>query len=297
MKQLISAALATILASGAANAQTMPEKAYRIETVEIERGEMDCMIFGDGPKSMVIFPGLSLKSVLISSEVIERAYRHKIQGYTVYLLDRLKDMPDGYTLEMMGEDSAEAMEKLGLKSVSAIGYSQGGMILMHLMIHHPELIGRALLGSTAARPSAISKRTTARWISIAEKGNAEALVTDMFKTIYSAPFFKKNETAVKAIARMVSPNDLRRFIIGTSACTSFNLYDELDRVKCPVLVIGSNNDNTLGGASSREIAERLGCELYMYDGYGHSVYDEAPDYKDRMFRFFNEELPTCSDNR
>lgn len=35
----------------------------------------------------------------------------------------------------------------------------------------------------------------------------------------------------------------------------------------------------------------------MPDGYGHSVYNEAPDYKDRMFRFFNEELPTYSDNR
>ncbi len=251
MKQLILTAVATILASGAAHAQTMTEKAYR----------------------------------------------QHIRGYTVYLLDRIKDMPDGYTLERMGEDSAEAMVKLGLKGVCATGYSQGGMILMHLMIHHPELIGRGLLGSTAARPSAICNRTTRRWISLAEKGDTEALVSDMFKTIYSASFFKKNEDSIRPIARMLTRDDLRHFITGVKACLDYNLYDDLDRIKCPVLVIGSNNDNTLGGASSLEIAERLGCDFYMYDGYGHSVFDEAPDYKDRMFRFFNEGRSTCPDNR
>ena len=38
-----------------------------------------------------------------------------------------------------------------------------------------------------------------------------------------------------------------------------------------------------------EIAEKLGCPIYLYGGeYGHCVFDEAPDYKQRMYHFFKE---------
>ena len=72
------------------------------------------------------------------------------------------------------------------------------------------------------------------------------------------------------------------------ACVGYDIYAELDRISCPVLVIGDKDDKVLGGAASVEIAEKLGCELYMYDGYGHAVYDEAPDYKQRLMDFFSE---------
>ena len=39
---------------------------------------------------------------------------------------------------------------------------------------------------------------------------------------------------------------------------------------------------------SQEIADKLNCEIYLYDtNYGHGVYDEAADYKQRYLDFFN----------
>ena len=40
--------------------------------------------------------------------------------------------------------------------------------------------------------------------------------------------------------------------------------------------------------SPREIADLLGCELHIYEDYGHAVYDEAPDYKERILEFFHK---------
>ena len=38
-----------------------------------------------------------------------------------------------------------------------------------------------------------------------------------------------------------------------------------------------------------EIAEKLNCPLYLYgEEYGHCVFDEAPDYKQRIYDFFTE---------
>jgi hypothetical protein len=53
------------------------------------------------------------------------------------------------------------------------------------------------------------------------------------------------------------------------------------------LALGSEGDRVTTPEGSRQIAEKLGCAIYLYDSsYGHAVYDEAPDYKERILAFF-----------
>ena len=54
-----------------------------------------------------------------------------------------------------------------------------------------------------------------------------------------------------------------------------------------MLVLGGRQDKVLTGAASEEIAAKLGCEIYMYDGLGHSAYEEAGDFNDRVAAFFD----------
>ena len=35
------------------------------------------------------------------------------------------------------------------------------------------------------------------------------------------------------------------------------------------------------------MAEKLNCEYYIYEGYGHGVFDEAPDYRSRTKEFID----------
>ena len=59
-------------------------------------------------------------------------------------------------------------------------------------------------------------------------------------------------------------------------------------ITCPVFVLGAGEDQVVGVQASRDIAEKLGCEIYVYEGYGHGVYDEAPDYLSRIQSFLKE---------
>ena len=52
------------------------------------------------------------------------------------------------------------------------------------------------------------------------------------------------------------------------------------------MVIGGKQDKVVGGTASEEIAEKLGCEYYMYEELGHTVYEEASDFNKRVFEFF-----------
>jgi len=64
-------------------------------------------------------------------------------------------------------------------------------------------------------------------------------------------------------------------------------YEKLEKITCPTLVIGGRQDKIVSGAASEELAARIPkCELYMYENYGHGLYEEAKDFVPRVLTFF-----------
>jgi pimeloyl-ACP methyl ester carboxylesterase len=56
-----------------------------------------------------------------------------------------------------------------------------------------------------------------------------------------------------------------------------------------VLVLGGSQDKVTTGEASVEIAEKLGCEIYMYENFGHAAYEEAKDFNRRVYDFLNKD--------
>ena len=49
--------------------------------------------------------------------------------------------------------------------------------------------------------------------------------------------------------------------------------------------MGGKKDKVVTGEASVEIAEKLGCEIHMYDDLGHASYEEAKDFNKRVYDF------------
>ena len=81
------------------------------------------------------------------------------------------------------------------------------------------------------------------------------------------------------------PKDVQRFIALAKSCLTCNAYKELDKIKCPVFVIGGQQDQVVTGPASEEIAEKLKCKIYMYENLGHAAYEEAKDFNNRVYQF------------
>ena len=81
------------------------------------------------------------------------------------------------------------------------------------------------------------------------------------------------------------PKDVQRFVRLAKACLTCNSFDELNRISCPVLVMGAKQDQIVTGAASEEIAEKLGCKIHMYDNLGHAAYEEAKDFNQIILDF------------
>lgn len=261
-----------------------------VKTVSTSDVTMDYVVFGSGEKAFVILPGLSIHSVMGSAEAIAAAYQSFAEEYTVYVFDRAKDLKEGYTVRDMAEDTAKAMEALHIEDADIFGASQGGMMAQYLAIDHPALVHKLILGSTLAKPNDTFLQVVDAWVSLAEVRDEEGLLASFVDEIYGKVTLEAYRDYLITSNRGITEEEYQRFIILASACKTFDCYDALSSIQCPVLVLGSAGDRVVTAEGSREIAEVLNCTLYLYDAqYGHGVYDEAPDYKQRCLDFLKSD--------
>ena len=265
---------------------TINTNSFEIIAIDGNDWTMECVKFGSGKRSFVIIPGISMKPIKNSAGAIANAYKSFCSNYTVYVFDRRTNMQPGYSVREMARDTAFAMDRFGIKDADIFGASQGGMIAQYIAIDYPSLVHKLVLGSTISRQNKTSLSTFSCWIKFAKEKDFCAINHDMFQKIYSDEFLEKYKSVIPILEKDGSPEECERFEILSKAVLDFDCYDEAKKIKCPVLVLGAKNDKVLSGKGSTEIAEKLGCEIYMYENFGHAVYDEAPDYKERMINFF-----------
>lgn len=254
-------------------------------TIEKDGTDLDCAVFGTGGKTLILIPGLSLQRVKNAAFPLAYMYRIFAKEYTVYVIDKKAAVPKGYTIRDMADDVAFVMERLRLRTADVFGVSQGGMIAQHLAICYPHLVRKLVLGVTASRPNGIMQAAINSWIKMAEQRDYEAIVLDMFEKMYSEAYIKKYRWLFPILSKVGKPKDFSRFIALAKACLTCNSYPELHKITCPVFVIGGKQDLVVTGRASEEIAEKLNCNIYMYDALGHAAYEEASDYNDRIYRF------------
>ena len=248
--------------------------------------KMKHIVFGSGTKNFVILPGLSVHSVMGLADAIAEAYKDFCEEYTVYVFDRAENIREGYTVRNMAEDTAAAMRELNIGNADVFGASQGGMIAMYLAIDHPQMVNRLILGSTLAKPNGTFNHVIDEWIRLARAKDELGLLESFADNVYSESTLKAYRETLISSNLGISDEEYRRFIILAEACKTFDCYGELSSIQCPVLVIGAEGDRVVTAEGSKQIAEALGCESYIYDGsYGHGVYDEAADYRRRCLDF------------
>ncbi|MBQ4243568.1 MAG: alpha/beta hydrolase [Clostridia bacterium] len=261
-----------------------------IKTAKINDIEMDYAVFGNGEKPFVIIPGLSIKSVLLSESAVEHAYSRFKKDYTVYVIDRRKAVPEDYTITRLADDTALVMRSLGIENACLFGASQGALTSICIAGRHPELVGKLAVGSAVLRETESFSETLKTWTALAKAGDTQALARSMAKLVFSEKIYERvGDTFVKLNSGLTS-EELDRFIALASAKVGESVAESAAKIICPALVIGSEGDVITGGEAAKELAQAIdGAELYIYGKeYGHAVYDEAPDYKERLLEFFGK---------
>ena len=261
---------------------------YNAKEGKLHIGEVsfDYIQFGTGKKNLVMIQGLNTNGIKGAAMSLAYMYRMFAKEYTVYLFDRRDEVYEGITVKDFAKDIAAAMDELGLKHADVFGVSQGGMIAQYLATEHPDLVNKIVLAVTTSRNNETIENVVQNWIAMTEQGDFKALVIDMAEKMYSDEYVKRYQFFMPLLTMVQKPKDVNRFLILAKSCLTCNVYDLLEKIQCPVFVIGGTQDKVVTGEASEEIAEKLGCEIYMYENLGHAAYEEASDFKQRVLNFF-----------
>ena len=254
----------------------------------IPAGKMRYITFGRGAKPMVIIQGLNTNGIHGSAAALSWMYRLFTKTYTVYLFDRREEITTDISVRELALDLAQAMDALSIAGAHVLGVSQGGMIGQYLAIDRPDLVEKLVLAVTASRNNPTVETAVNNWITQIQRGHIKEFVADMAVKLYSERYVKQYLPFLPLLKLLQKPKDPCRFIRLAKSCLTCSAYDELEKIQCPVFVIGGREDQVVGSKASEEIAKKLNCKLFLYEDLGHAAYEEAKDFNRRVYDFFRE---------
>ena len=259
------------------------------KTVKLPSGaELYYAKFGRGSKQLVMIPGLNIVDMSGTANNLAYFYRRLTKEFTVHVFDRRKGRAPDCTLRSMAEDVAAAMKTLNIDQAYVVGVSQGGMIAQYLAAEHPELIKKLVLGVTAAKTNSLMLSAVDEWLAMAENGDLQGALTKTYDKMYTEKQMKLYRRLIPFMMRFTKLMEIERFADHARAIYSLDSFDILDKIKCPVLVLGAELDNITTAEGSKEIAEKLGCKVHIFPDEGHAAY-LSKGFNRMLYEFFAKE--------
>lgn len=261
-----------------------------IQKVTANGAQIEYFKYGEGKRPLIVLPGLAVKSVLLYKDMVADALGLFGEGFEVYVFDRRLNLPDSYSVEDMAKDYIAAFEALGLKDVAIYGISQGGMIALTLTLLRPDLVSALVLGSTSARVSEASQPVIKEWNALASAKDEKGLIDSFIKYVYSPAFVEQFGPMIADSLKGITDEEFKRLSILTGRMNEYDVYSRLGEIECPSLILCGDEDAVLGKTATTELSAIKGSELFVFKGFGHAVYDENPEFKERANEFLVKTL-------
>jgi len=206
----------------------------------------------------------------------------------------LSDKPDTlYTIPIMADDAAGLLRHLGIRQAYIFGVSMGGMIAQELVLRHPQMVRRLVLGCTSCGgPQAFlaSLEVLAKLIHPPDLTLEEA-VRRQWTVMFSPKFLETQQDFLEMLTQraLLHPAPPHTSLRHLMALQRFNTYGRLGMITTPTLVITGADDVIVPPANSILLATRIhGASLEMLKNTGHGFFWEVPgDVVTLLHKFFH----------
>jgi pimeloyl-ACP methyl ester carboxylesterase len=191
--------------------------------------------------------------------------------------------PGPYTIEGMADDTAAALDRLGIESAAVLGHSMGGYIAQALALRHPGRVrSLVLVGTGPGGPDHLDvpEATLSAWLENAGKPPAEYARNTMFLSF--APGWTDehpDEYEHFLAARLEHPTPPESWRAQLDAATAWTRSAApVEEIRAPTLVVHGDADRVVPVENGRLLARRIpGAELRELPGRGHVLNLEAPE--------------------
>src|SRR5829696_2463079 len=109
--------------------------------------EMYYEIHGTGDPLVLLHGAFSAIGTSFGELLPSLAERRQIIAFEMQAHGRTADIDRPLSIEQMADDTAAALQYLGIEVADIFGYSMGGSVALHLAIRHPDVVRKLVLAS------------------------------------------------------------------------------------------------------------------------------------------------------
>jgi len=208
---------------------------------------------------------------------------------------------ESWNLAQWGDDVYGFCEALEISSPVVLGASFGGVVAMAYATRHPAHPAKLILISTEAQGGAHVPERIARFErlggpevgALARRRFVEGQVDPAMLEAWirlAFPVYNRTPRDPAAVQRAVLRPEVNIWFTRTGGeGRTFNLLPELQRVQCPTLVLGGEDDPMCPIECQEDIAGALPAHLVRFErfaGCGHGVVADAPERAMAVIREF-----------
>jgi len=220
-----------------------------------------------------------------------RVVRYEACGHGV------SDPPRGpVTIERLGQNLIALLDHLEIERAIVCGSSLGGVIALWLSVNRPERVAGAVLANTGAKVG-----TNESWdarIAAVRAGGTVAVRDHVVGRFLTPEFRERDRDTTALIAGMVEATNPDGYLAACEALRATDLRDDAKRVRVPVMIVGSERDESTPPALSRELHASIeGSELVMIANAAHLSNVEQPAlFNAALQRFLADARPLLSEH-
>lgn len=225
--------------------------------------------------------------LLWSTKVYDKQVAHFAKDYRCIAFDfrgqgQSQITKDGYDMDTLADDAIGLLEALNIDSCHYVGLSMGGFVGQRVAIKRPELLQSLTLIDTSADaedPNNIPgyKKLVAaiKWLGM--KRVSKKVMPIMFGSTFLADKTRKADN--KEWLALLNSNRKEGVVKATTGIIERKgIYDQLDKVTTPTLIIVGDEDVATPYAKAERMHFAIaGSKLAVIKGSGHTSTVEEPE--------------------
>jgi pimeloyl-ACP methyl ester carboxylesterase len=241
---------------------------------------------------LVLIPGFASGAWSWAWQVPELSRSFRVITFDPRGVSRSK-LDDGSTvsIEMIADDVAALINRIGLEAAHILGISFGGFAAQALAIRHPGRVEKLVLASTSfGGPNHVmpSAETLA---SFAETGgpNSSERIRRNLVLAFSESFANTSSGQVERFCMLRERNPVAEEVYRQqlASAMAFDAEQQCGEIKAETLVIGGDQDTVVPFQNSRNIAEQIpNARLAVITNAGHMAFIERAAEFNRLVAEF-----------
>ena len=240
---------------------------------------------GDGPP-LLFLHGLGSSARDWEFQMAEFAQWHRVIAMDVRGHGHSAKPPGPYAVALFAQDALALLEALDAVPAHIVGLSMGGMIAFQMAVDSPEAVRSLVIVNSG--PAMILRTFSQRMLIRSRFAIVRLFGMRAVGRMVAGPLFPKPEQVElrQRFTAQIGGNDPRAYRDSLRALIGWSVADRIGQIRCPVLVVASDQDYTPVEWKRRYAARIPGAVVAVVEDSRHAANMDQAGQFNRIVRQF-----------